>query len=185
MKHIIMNQLDGNNTFEVEGSDVHEAAFAALSELGWSVVSSEPNTSSKVPMYQVIARKIWAMKNCLKSDNDQWYQKHKEAVENLVKDHFPHGSGIDAGFGEFDYDKCTDKKLVFCCEYHFMDEHGFYDGWYHFKITVTPSLSYGLQLKVGTLARMRSHGIDEHLAEMYHDVFTMKVDEYPVTKLDE
>ena len=34
---IIINTMDGNDSFEVEAKTIKEAAFAALSELGWGV----------------------------------------------------------------------------------------------------------------------------------------------------
>ena len=36
-----INQHDGNDTFTVEGTDMNDAAFAALSALGWSLSGPE------------------------------------------------------------------------------------------------------------------------------------------------
>ena len=82
----------------------------------------------KRKLYQIIASKIVAMKNCVEMHNHEWYPKHREAIEQLVKDYFPHGSGIDGSHGEFDYDKSNDKRLVFYSSYHFMNDGGYYDG---------------------------------------------------------
>ena len=37
----VINRLDGNDTFIAEGEDMNEAAFAALSALGWSLSGPE------------------------------------------------------------------------------------------------------------------------------------------------
>ena len=34
---IIINAFDANDSFEVDGNTMEEAAFAALNELGWGV----------------------------------------------------------------------------------------------------------------------------------------------------
>lgn len=57
----------------------------------------------------------------------------------------PSGSGFDSGttLG----DKSTPKKLIFNTSYHHMDDDGFYIGWTHHKVIITPSFD-GMDIKV-------------------------------------
>lgn len=40
-KWVVINQHDGNDTFEVEGDNYGEAAYEALNLLGWGIVIPE------------------------------------------------------------------------------------------------------------------------------------------------
>ena len=41
MKWNVINQHDGNDTFEVEGDNYEEAACDALQQLGWAICTPE------------------------------------------------------------------------------------------------------------------------------------------------
>ena len=102
----------------------------------------------KRKLYQVIANKLQAMKNLENMDDPNgWYNKHKDAINALVKDHFPHGSGFD-GCVWLDSALSNPEKLVFFAEFHHMNEDGYYDDWSTLKVTVKASLSYGIVFKV-------------------------------------
>lgn len=133
---------------------------------------------AKVPLYQVLASRINAMQNCQKASNGEWLDKHEEAIKKLVEDNFPHGSGIDGGYGEFDYGRCTDKKLVFHSEYHYMNENGYYDGWYDFKVIVEASLMFGFNVDVKIGRRMKNYGVDEYLCEIYGEALRQMVERW-------
>lgn len=137
----------------------------------------KPQQTAGKPVYQILAQKINAMQNCDKANNMEWHEKHRECIEELIKDWFPHGSGIDGDHGEFDYSKCDDKKLVFYSQYHFMDENGFYDGWYDFKVVVESSLMFGFNVRIVIGRRMRNHGVGEYLGDMYHETFHAMLEE--------
>jgi len=38
---LVINQQDGNDSFEVQAADLEEAALAGLSALGWSLVAPD------------------------------------------------------------------------------------------------------------------------------------------------
>lgn len=128
------------------------------------------------PLYQILASKICAMHNCVLQTNDEWYNRHKEAVEKLVKGYFPHGSGIDANHGSFLYDFCNDKKLVFKSEFH-LNENGCYDGWYDFTITFSACLSCAFIIDIKTAKRLKNAGIDDYLCECYDYAMKQEVEE--------
>ena len=97
--------------------------------------------------YEKIAQTCQARLSCIESMNSQWEVIHEDAIDEIVKNSFPSGSGFDSGT-KFDFQKSTGQKLVFNTSYHFMDENGFYSGWEDYKIVVTPSLSFRFDVKI-------------------------------------
>lgn len=98
-------------------------------------------------LFQHIARKLEAMESCRKTGNTEWFDNHEESIESLIDGYMPSGSGIDNGVS-FDFDESMPNKLVFTFEYHHMNEGGYYDGWTEHKCIVTPSLSFGIDIKI-------------------------------------
>jgi hypothetical protein len=114
-------------------------------------------------LYQELASRIGARKNCEKSNNIEWFEKHGDMAEKLAKDFMPSGSGIDSGTN-IDLDESTAEKLVFYFGYHHMDENGMYSGWTEHKLIVTPSLQFGISLRI--TGRDRNH-VKEYLYEVF------------------
>jgi len=91
-----------------------------------------------VPLYQAIAQKLQAAANCecnrersWPPDVEHWHNMaaaHRDAAIALVREHMPHGSGIDSGV-TLDLDASTEVRLVFTIPYHHMDGNGSYCGW--------------------------------------------------------
>lgn len=48
----------------------------------------------------------------------------------------PHGSGLDC---DCEIESYSEKRLVFWQGFHCMDSNGYYDGWIHFRVFVSPS----------------------------------------------
>ncbi|MDE1767243.1 MAG: hypothetical protein KGI27_13375 [Thaumarchaeota archaeon] len=97
-------------------------------------------------VYEEIAGLLLAMANCQKSGNTDWWDKHSERLDSLVKEAMPSGSGFDNGT-TLDVSSAPE-KLVFNTSFHHMDENGFYDGWTDHSVIVTPSLFHGLNIRV-------------------------------------
>jgi hypothetical protein len=57
----------------------------------------------------------------------------------------PSGSGFDSGTT---LQSADEKRLVFATAYHHMNEHGFYDGWTHHRVTATADLMHGFVLAI-------------------------------------
>lgn len=73
-----------------------------------------------------------AMNNCIESENWEWYEKHKDKIEEYLLEVLPHGSGID---GDWSFDIID--KAIFCRNsYHRMDGYGYYCGWIDFTIKI-------------------------------------------------
>lgn len=118
-------------------------------------------------LYQVFSTHRIAFLNCLTKKNAQsqeWADQHKELILQLVKEKMPSGSGIDTGTTWVE-DFSPDEKLQFSCDYHHMNQHGFYDGWTHHIITVTPSFrDFNLDIQGED-----RNDVHEYLAEVYRD----------------
>lgn len=99
-----------------------------------------------------------------------------EDLRDAIMRGAPSGSGIDCGTTLAEQ-VCSATRIELYCEFHHMDQHGYYDGWTRHPITITPAFD-GISMKVGGRDR---NGIKEYLAEVYYDwarsecphVFTM------------
>ncbi len=101
-------------------------------------------------IYQAIARKIQAARNCHKLGNGDWFTRHCEAIEHIMREHAPSGSGFDSGtqLDILDHIDAGKDRLFFTTAFHHMNENGYYDGWTEHSVTVTPSLADGFNLKI-------------------------------------
>jgi hypothetical protein len=126
-------------------------------------------------VYQAIASKIEAMRNCNKSGNGEWFTRHHDAIDNIVKEYMPSGSGVDSGtqFDTCEHVDCNRDRLIFTTAFHHMDEHGGYDGWTQHSVIVTPSLARGFDIKVTGSDR---NGIEDYLADLFYDALNRVVD---------
>src|SRR3990167_4042165 len=124
-----------------------------------------------IKVYQELARSFVAMENCRKDLNDTWYDRHEERIEFIIKNIFPHGSGID-GKTEIVLEKCNENRLIFSSGYHCMDQNGYYDNWVNFTIKVIADLSFGYRLQiVGNFKRYW------HVKDYLHELYTYALDQ--------
>lgn len=114
-------------------------------------------------LYAIIARALDARANCLKSGNDEWFEKHGKRIRDLTRDFMPSGSGFNNGT-TFDFDASTEARLVFNTSYHHMNEVGCYDGWSSHTVTVRPSLAFEFDLRIGGRDR---NGIKDYIAHVF------------------
>lgn len=109
--------------------------------------------------------------NCIKSNNKEWKDKHEDTINEMLKT-LPSGSGIDAGI-EFNWDKSTPEKLLFIFGFHHMNDAGYYDGWSHHNLIITPSLQFGYRMEITGKDRNQ---IKEYLYQLFYDVFTIQTE---------
>lgn len=126
----------------------------------------------KKPLYSKIASTLAARENCIKTCKWDWEQLHRNRIEELVKNEMPSGSGIDCGT-KLDLDASTPNKLVFTLSYHHMNADGYYDGWTEHKVIVTPSLAFGIDVRITGRDR---NDIKEYLSETYHHALTQEIE---------
>jgi hypothetical protein len=103
-------------------------------------------------LYSELSKLIDARSRCANASStssaqSEWFGRHTDTIESLVKQHLPHGSGYDCGT-KIDLDRSHTNKLVFTTEFHHMDENGYYDGWTEHTVTVTPSLARKFNLRI-------------------------------------
>jgi len=104
-------------------------------------------------VYREIAQRLQAMANCVRSDNDVWYGKHRDAIEKIISEFMPSGSGIDSG-----------TSLI---------SNGYYDGWTQHTVIVRPSLSSGIEV---TITGRNRNEIKDYLADIYKTALLAEFD---------
>jgi hypothetical protein len=114
------------------------------------------------PIYQALASKVVARQNC-SGKNEEWFARHTQDIERLVKEWLPSGSGFDAGT-KVDWDKSNAERIVFLTAYHHMNDTGMYDGWTEHAVTVKPSLCFGFTL---TISGRDRNQIKDYIAQAF------------------
>jgi hypothetical protein len=110
-------------------------------------MSFEPITEHK-QVFEALALAVDARLTCIKRDNNEWRDIHKETIHTIVKRYMPSGSGFDSGT-KIDLDKSTGDKLVFNTSFHHMNEHGYYGRWTYHTVVVKPSFIGLFDLNIG------------------------------------
>jgi len=120
----------------------------------------------KKPLYQCIASVIDSKNNCELSGNTEWKLNWEKVLSHIEKEILPSGAGFDRG---------TDiiltpnqDTLVLETAYHFMDEHGGYDGWEDLNITVKPSLIHGITLEITGNCR----DAEDYIHDVFNDLLS-------------
>lgn len=115
------------------------------------------------PLYVKLACLVRAYRHCVKrgipAAND-----HEEAIERLVKERLPSGSGFDAGCA-LDLEASTPSCLVIRTSYHHMNDDGYYDGWTDHTVKVRAVLDWGMDLSVSGKDRNQ---IKEYIGDVFH-----------------
>jgi hypothetical protein len=127
----------------------------------------------KRKLYQAIASRVVAMANCQRSGNTEWFEKHGDAIDALVKEYMPHGSGFDNGT-TFDNVRSTARRLVFNTSFHHMHpESGMYDGWSEHSVILTPAFA-GYDMRVTGHDR---NDIKEYIADTFSQALDIEVED--------
>lgn len=92
-----------------------------------------------------IAQTLTAYKNCEKSGNPLWFDKHYDSLQKLTFEYLPTGSGFD-GQINVNIEDSTSEKIVIDYEFHHMDEYGSYSHWGNYRTIAKPSFIFGLNL---------------------------------------
>lgn len=131
----------------------------------------------KRQLYQHLASRVQAMENCAESGNSEWFGRHRAAIEGLVKEHMPSGSGFDngtvlnVGTGK----NCSKpNRLVFSTSFHHMNESGMYDGWTEHDVIVTPDLAHDFSLSITGRDRQQ---IKDHIADTFYTALRLEIDD--------
>ena len=114
--------------------------------------------------------KLQTISDCVRILKSDYIQPHQQAWKvkaqeklDKVLDSLPSGSGIDNGT-KIDFDKSSEDKIVLEVGFHHMNDHGYYIGWTHHVLTVTPSFNFGPNIKI---AGPNKNQIKDYLGEVY------------------
>jgi hypothetical protein len=118
-----------------------------------------------------IAALIGAIENCEKSGNIEWFDRHRDRLAYIEKEHLPSGSGVDCGV-KVDMHASTRGKLVLSVPFHVMTQDGFYDGWRDYHVIVTPAFD-GISVVV---KGRNAQGIKEYLGDLFHEALTRVIE---------
>lgn len=122
-------------------------------------------------LYSELASAIGAYKNCEQSGNTEWKHRHHDWIEHMQENLLPSGSGIDCGT-TIDLERSHMEKLVLNTSFHHMDDNGYYDGWTEHTVTVTPSFTSGVNLRISGPNR---NDIKEYLHEVFYTALTADI----------
>ena len=111
--------------------------------------------------YQELAVRLQAIENCIKSNNEEWQDRHEEVIEAIMNT-APSGSGFNAGT-QFEQEISDSRKLVFKTAFHHSDQDGYYDGWTYHSIIITPAF-VGFEVKV---TGRNKNDIKEYIADTF------------------
>ena len=114
--------------------------------------------------YIEIAKAIAAKANCIKSGNEEWFDKWDDKINSIINS-LPHGSGIDSDITLMDVS--TGEKIVIESSYHCMNENGCYDSWINFRLTITGSLMFGFNLNI-----TGNFGKYQDVKDYLHEIFS-------------
>jgi len=95
---------------------------------------------------QHLSQLLAARDNCRTSGNAEWYQRHTDAINDLMAE-APSGAGFDNGT-TIDLDASKPQRLVFDTAFHHMTDTGMYDGWTEHTIVVRPTFD-GFAMTIG------------------------------------
>lgn len=123
------------------------------------------------PLYSVLASTFIAYLNCEANGNFEWEGKHKDRINELVKNLMPGGSGFDNGT-KLSWTDSKPERLVFIVDVHHMDEHGSYDCWTSHTVIVTPSLAFEFNIRV---TGKNYNEIKDYIAETFETALRIEV----------
>ena len=121
-------------------------------------------------IYKKIASKFVAIGYCKKHNNQKLLEEHTDFIKNVVKEHFPSGSGFDWGT-EFDFERSQPNKLIFFTMFHHSKE-GMYTCRTEHDVVITPNLVFDFDIKVKGLNK---NDIKDHIAEKFSYVLDKEI----------
>ena len=107
----------------------------------------------------------------INAHHQEWFARHEDRIESLVREHVPSGSGFDSGT-TLDLESSHADKLVFQTRFHHMNDGGYYDGWTEHTIVVTPSFIGGFSLRVSGRNR---NDIKEYIGDTFYAALMTEV----------
>jgi hypothetical protein len=102
-------------------------------------------TDNLISVYKKIAQALTVINN--PDAMDKYIEQEYLNLEWIQENVLPSGSGFDSGC-KIDHIKSTPNKIVIRCDYHHMNENGYYDGWTYHEVIIKPCLAYDHDMKI-------------------------------------
>lgn len=122
----------------------------------------------KTTLIQKLASKIGSAIFHRENDSENseaLFLKFESEAEEIVKNEFPSGSGVDSGT-KIDWECTTKNQIVLNADFHHMDDNGYYDDWTEHNVVIKPDWT-GINLKVTGKDKRQ---IKEYLADLFYEV---------------
>ena len=128
------------------------------------------------PLYKLLAAAIAAGKRCERQDTlTEWAERWPARAEALAREYLPSGSGFDAGTA-VDWKASKLNRIVLVTSFHHRDDAGYYAGWTHHTVIVTPDMAWDYDLRITGSNR---NGIKDYMAEHFADCLSHLRDYLP------
>jgi len=121
------------------------AGFRMDQETAPETQTAKPAGNLK-PLYRALALEIDRYKRGIES-GAPWADMAEDKIREFCRDYLPSGSGFDSGC-YVEIEESRRDKIVIRCDFHHMNDSGFYDGWTTHRAIVTPCLLSGYALRI-------------------------------------
>lgn len=124
---------------------------------------------------QAIAQSVDARINCIDRNLLPGVGINENKIEELIEQ-LPFGGGIDYGV-EIDYERSNSDRIVINSTYHVMNDDGYYTGLINYRVIITASLLFGIDVNVvgNFSSNMSARGVKEYLIDLYNNALLEKV----------
>jgi hypothetical protein len=123
----------------------------------------------KRKVYEHIARELLKAE-ANRGKDDTKYDDMVDDLEGWVRKNGPSGSGIDTGTK---LERSTSERIVLRCEFHHMNDAGYYTGWTSHTVIVKPSLCTGIEVSI---TGHDKNQIKEYLGDVYYQWLKEEID---------
>lgn len=113
-----------------------------------------------ITLIRAISMELDRLRNCGTNQIVSELARHNL---NVLQEMLPSGSGIDSG-AKIEIDVCKRDKIFLSCDFHHMNENGYYTQWTYHTITVTPAFT-GFNIVV---SGQDHNDIKDYLTEVYY-----------------
>jgi|VirMetMinimDraft_7_1064189.scaffolds.fasta_scaffold241884_1 hypothetical protein len=97
-----------------------------------------------IKVFQKISQELTVLAN--PNADQHWIDKARDNLEWIQDEILPSGSGFDSGCKILEHSKRN--RIIIQCDFHHMNENGYYDGWTYHTCIITPDLAYDHEMRV-------------------------------------
>ena len=113
---------------------------------------------------------LFPQSGSLLTEVDDFDDEQSHYLESLL----PSGSGIDSGM-KIDIEKSNRNEITLTGDYHYMDDNGFYAGWFGFSVVIASDLAHGPHVKDFSITYNNTELDKEWIVEFFGDYLSETV----------